>query len=97
MLKVEVQAVVLGTVHDGQIHGLGSHAVGIPLGGVADVAQLIQALLFQGEGLVGQGDRLIGQTGVGLGISLGTVMPFTWGGRSIPLTIHTVAPPMEPP
>ena len=66
MLEVEVQAVVFRPVHDRQVHALRTGAVRIPLGLVSDTSQLFQTFLLKGERLVGQRDRLIGQSRIRL-------------------------------
>ena len=54
MLKVEIQAVVLRTMHNGQVHRLCGRSVGIPFGFIADASQLIQSLFLQRHRLISQ-------------------------------------------
>lgn len=60
MFKIEIQSVVIRPVHDRQIHGLSGCSVGIPFRLIFDVSQLLQPLLLQSHGLIGQRHGLIG-------------------------------------
>ena len=61
MLKIEIQTVVVGTMHHRQVHRLDGGPVWIPLCLIPDVSQLIQSLFLQGHGLISQGHGLIGR------------------------------------